>query len=128
MKKQQFYATLTFMLITTLIAIGAALWALSAKLPPWALRLWLITSPTIIMPLLAYTCWQLGARDARAYIAGVDKGTDRVMTVAGQTADLRTANVGQMRQPAWHSARPAISLPRPDITHVQARNGEIVDL
>lgn len=132
MSDRKFYGTLLGLVLGSVLVFGALLWWLTGSLSDGVLRAWSVSS-LVLLPGIFWIGWRMGSRDARAYLSGMERGTDHVMRAANQTADLRTANVGQMRTNPRTTVQsaPAVALPQPEVIHVEARqNGgaEVVDL
>ncbi|MDW8069085.1 MAG: hypothetical protein RML46_09245 [Anaerolineae bacterium] len=96
-------------LVIILAIVGGVVYAL-LKASVVTLRWWagLATLAAIILPALA---WYLGTREARARLAGIDQGIDRVakaaaqtVNVAQQTAAVRVGVAQAMRRPAIQPA------------------------
>ena len=119
---------LVFGLVCLALAVGT-LWALVSSMSTGALRAWALAS-VVLIPGAFLVGWAVGVRDSRALVAGLDRGVNAVMRAAGQTADLRTATAGKMRQaaaqPQTVTALPR--LPDPEIVHLRAQNGDVIDL
>ncbi len=136
MKRAQIYLTIGAVgLAVILAAVGGVVYAL-LQADAVTLRWWagIATLVAVVGPMLA---WWLAKREARAHIAGLDAGIDRVAKAAAQTvgvaeraAQVRVGVAQQMRRPpAIQVFLPGLSLPAGGPVILPADNsGEEVEL
>lgn len=115
-KKELFFLS-AFMAIVGLIAFD------------FASEVWLriLTFAALVsLPIIGFSCYQLGLTEAKGRLRGIDQGIDRVTGAAAKAIDLRASAARTMRQ----AVRPeplAVDLPQvgPIITVRQLESGEV---
>lgn len=124
MNKTQMWTAAIILIVA--ITLGAA-WALVSMLPDAVLKAALIVALGAV-PVVFWAGWRMGSRDAKMFVAGLNKGTGTVINAGGKVADLRTAKATEARQ----ATTPDVRLPHAtklEIVNVQpAGNGEAVEL
>jgi hypothetical protein len=118
-------------IIITLAALGM-LAVLVTLLPDWLARA-LLAIAIVGSGATFYAGWVLGSRDAKMFLSGLDKGTDKVVRAGDKVANLRAAHVQRERTRQAATQRPAQPIALPDATRleivdVNPSTGEMIEL
>ncbi len=113
--------------LAAVVLAGVLAWALVSLLPSVVLKAGLILT-TVSLPIAFWAGWKLGGREAKTYLAGVDKGAGAVIDTGVKLSRARTSGR------TWAEPRlpPALPMETPgqvEVVHLSsASQGEVIDL